>query len=92
MKQLYIVIEKDESKSFSPIIVVCSELSIAYKHWCTYTEGSVEKEGNFRYEIVGLTLEDVDAVKKLGLILRLAECFDRTKNNVIIVLTWRRGK
>lgn len=31
-----------------------------------------------------LTLEDVDAVKKLGLILRLAECFDRTKNNVII--------
>ena len=60
MKQLYIVIEKDESKSFSPIIAVCSELSIAYKHWCTYTEGSVEKEGNFRYEIVGLTLEDVD--------------------------------
>ena len=39
MKQLYIVIEKDESKSFSPIIAVCSELSIAYKHWCTYTEG-----------------------------------------------------
>lgn len=31
-----------------------------------------------------LTLEDVDAVKKLGLILRLAECFDRTKNNVIV--------
>ena len=60
MKQLYIVIEKDESKSFSPIIAVCSELSIAYKHWCTYTEGSVKKDGNFRYEIVGLTLEDVD--------------------------------
>ena len=59
MKQLYIVIEKDESKSFSPIIAVCSELSIAYKHWCTYTEGSTEK-GNLRYEIVGLTLEDVD--------------------------------
>ena len=59
MKQLYIVIEKDESKSFSPIIAVCSELSIAYKHWCTYTEGSTKK-GNFRYEIVGLTLEDVD--------------------------------
>ena len=59
MKQLYIVIEKDESKSFSPIIAVCSELSIAYKHWCTYTEGSVKKEGNFRYEIIGLTLEDV---------------------------------
>ena len=60
MKQLYIVIEKDESKSFSPIIAVCSELSIAYKHWCTYTEGSVKKEGNLRYEIIGLTLEDVD--------------------------------
>ena len=60
MKQLYIVIEKDESKSFSPIIAVCSELSIAYKHWCTYTKGSVKKEGNFRYEIIGLTLEDVD--------------------------------
>ncbi len=31
-----------------------------------------------------LTVEDVDAVKKLGTILRLAECFDRTKNNVIV--------
>ena len=31
-----------------------------------------------------LTLEDVDAVKKLGIILRLAECFDRTKNSVIV--------
>ena len=30
-----------------------------------------------------LTVEDVDAVKKLGVILRLAECFDRTKNSVI---------
>ena len=59
MKQLYIVIEKDDSKSFSPIIAVCSELSIAYKHWCTYTEGSAKKS-NLRYEIVGLTLEDVD--------------------------------
>ncbi len=31
-----------------------------------------------------LTVDDVDAVKKLGIILRLAECFDRTKNNVIV--------
>ena len=31
-----------------------------------------------------LTLEDIDAVKKLGIILRLAECFDRTKNSVIV--------
>ena len=31
-----------------------------------------------------LTVEDVDAAKKLGIILRLAECFDRTKNNLII--------
>lgn len=31
-----------------------------------------------------LTVEDIDAVKKLGLILRLAECFDRTKNSVIV--------
>ena len=31
-----------------------------------------------------LTVEDVDATKKLGAILRLAECFDRTKNNVIV--------
>lgn len=31
-----------------------------------------------------LTVEDVDAVKKLGIILRLAECFDRTKNSVIV--------
>ena len=60
MKQLYIVIEKDDSKSFSPIIAVCSKLSIAYKHWCTYTGGSDKEKGNFRYEIVGLTLEDVD--------------------------------
>lgn len=60
MKQLYIVNEKDDSKSFSPIIAVCSKLSIAYKHWCTYTEGSDKEKSNFRYEIVGLTLEDVD--------------------------------
>ncbi len=31
-----------------------------------------------------LTVEDIDAVKKLGIILRLAECFDRTKNSVIV--------
>jgi len=31
-----------------------------------------------------LTIDDVDAVKKLGIILRLAECFDRTKNNVVV--------
>lgn len=31
-----------------------------------------------------LNVEDADAVKKLGLILRLAECFDRTKNSVIV--------
>lgn len=31
-----------------------------------------------------LTVEDIDAVKKLGVILRLAECFDRTKNSVIV--------
>ena len=31
-----------------------------------------------------LTIEDIDATKKLGIILRLAECFDRTKNNVIV--------
>ncbi len=31
-----------------------------------------------------LTVEDVDATKKLGIILRLAECFDRTKNNLIV--------
>ncbi len=33
-----------------------------------------------------LNADDIDAVKKLGLILRLAECFDRTKNNVIVDL------
>lgn len=31
-----------------------------------------------------LTVEDVEATKKLGVILRLAECFDRTKNSVIV--------
>lgn len=31
-----------------------------------------------------LTVEDIDAAKKLGTILRLAECFDRTKNSVIV--------
>ena len=31
-----------------------------------------------------LTVEDIDATKKLGVILRLAECFDRTKNSVIV--------
>ena len=31
-----------------------------------------------------LTVEDIDAAKKMGIILRLAECFDRTKNSVIV--------
>jgi len=31
-----------------------------------------------------LTVEDIEAAKKLGTILRLAECFDRTKNSVIV--------
>lgn len=31
-----------------------------------------------------LTVDDIDATKKLGIILRLAECFDRTKNSVIV--------
>ncbi|MEG1581687.1 MAG: hypothetical protein RR334_00815 [Clostridia bacterium] len=31
-----------------------------------------------------LTDEDIDAVKKLGIILQIAEAFDRTKNSVII--------
>ena len=31
-----------------------------------------------------LTVDDIDATKKLGIILRLAECFDRTKNNLIV--------
>ena len=31
-----------------------------------------------------LTAEDIEATKKLGVILRLAECFDRTKNSVIV--------
>lgn len=31
-----------------------------------------------------LTVEDIEATKKLGVILRLAECFDRTKNSVIV--------
>lgn len=31
-----------------------------------------------------LTVDDIEATKKLGVILRLAECFDRTKNSVIV--------
>jgi len=34
-----------------------------------------------------LTEEDLGAVNKLGVILRLAEAFDRTKNNVIVDIT-----
>ena len=30
--------------------------------------------------------EDINAVKKLGIIVRMAEAFDRTKNNVIVDL------
>ena len=60
MKQLYIVIERNNGKGFSPIVAVCSELSIALKRWRIYTEGSVKHGSNLRYEIVGLSLEDVD--------------------------------
>ena len=77
MKQLYIVIEKDDSKSFSPIIAVCSELSIAYKHWCTYTDVSAKK-GNLRYEIIGLTLEDVD--KLIGAVNYLKNKIKENRN------------
>ena len=34
-----------------------------------------------------LTEEDIDAVKKLGVIVRIAECFDRSMSGVITSLT-----
>ena len=48
-----------------------------------HSGGEVKMSEWARYNGI-LTVEDADAVKKLGVILRLAECFDRTKNSVIV--------
>ena len=48
-----------------------------------HSGGEVKMSEWARYNDI-LTVEDADAVKKLGVILRLAECFDRTKNSVIV--------
>ncbi len=48
-----------------------------------HSGGDIKMADWARYNGI-LTVEDIDAVKKLGTILRLAECFDRTKNSVIV--------
>lgn len=48
-----------------------------------HSGGEIKMSEWARYNGI-LTVEDADATKKLGIILRLAECFDRTKNNVIV--------
>lgn len=45
--------------------------------------GDIKMSDWARYSGI-LTADDVEATKKLGVILRLAECFDRTKNSVIV--------
>lgn len=60
MNQLYVVIEKNNNKGFSPIIAVCSELRIAYEYWHVCMRGRNKGDDNLRYEIVALSLEDVD--------------------------------
>ncbi len=45
--------------------------------------GEIKMTDWVRYNGI-LTTDDIEATKKLGIILRLAECFDRTKNNVIV--------
>ena len=48
-----------------------------------HSGGDIKMADWARYNGI-LTVEDIEATKKLGAILRLAECFDRTKNNVIV--------
>lgn len=48
-----------------------------------HSGGDIKMADWARYNGI-LTVEDIDAAKKLGTILRLAECFDRTKNSVIV--------
>ena len=48
-----------------------------------HSGGDIKMSDWARYTGI-LTVEDIDATKKLGVILRLAECFDRTKNSVIV--------
>jgi len=48
-----------------------------------HSGGDIKMSEWARYNGI-LTVEDIDAAKKLGIILRLAECFDRTKNSVIV--------
>lgn len=60
MNQIYVVIEKYNNKGFSPIVAVCSELRFAYEHWHVCMRGWNKGDDNLRYEIVALSLEDVD--------------------------------
>lgn len=81
MNQLYIVIERNNGKGFSPVVAVCSELRMAYTHWRICMEGSVKHGDNLRYEIVSLSLDDVD--KLIGAVEYLKNKIKEELENVL---------
>lgn len=61
MNILYIVIEKNkDNREISNIVAICSEYKIAHSHLNVYRKGSIKSGNNFEYEIIGLSLDDVD--------------------------------
>lgn len=61
MNILYIVTEKNkDDREISNIVAVCSEYKIAHSHLNVYRKGSVKNGNDFEYEIIGLSLDDVD--------------------------------
>lgn len=63
MNILYLVIEKSKNvddREVIKIVGVCTQYSIARSRLNIYWEGSVKSGNDFEYEIIGLSLDDVD--------------------------------
>lgn len=65
MNILYLVIEKKkDDREVSNIVAVCSQYNMACGHLNVCRKGSVKKGDNFEYEIIGLSLDDVDKLTR----------------------------
>lgn len=63
MNILYLVIEKSKNvddREVIKIVGVCTQYSIARSRLNIYWKGSVKSGNDFEYEIIGLSLDDVD--------------------------------
>lgn len=61
MNNIYLVIDKNkDNREISNIVAICSEYKIAHSHLNVYRKGSIKSGNNFEYEIIGLSLGDVD--------------------------------